>query len=143
MKSAQSLCRMLERVEQGDEEADALEVGATGDALVGAVDAAVAFVIVDHKGGEADALVANALVVGGIGCTNHGRGHDAHRLLAHRRRSVFLRLSKLEVNGLIERSRNPKDRRQLTIRLTETGRENARIDQAARIRFRERAFSAL
>ncbi len=43
----------------------------------------------------------------------------------------------------IERSRNPKDRRQLTIRLTETGRENARIDQAARIRFREQAFSAL
>ena len=77
MKSAQSPCRILERVEQGDEEADALEVGATGDALVGAVDAAVAFVIVDHKGGEADALVANALVVGGIGCTNHGRGHDA------------------------------------------------------------------
>lgn len=34
-------------------------------------------------------------------------------------------LSKLELNGLIERSRNPKDRRQLTIRLTETGRENA------------------
>ncbi len=32
-------------------------------------------------------------------------------------------LSKLELNGLIERSRNPKDRRQLTIRLTETGRE--------------------
>lgn len=52
-------------------------------------------------------------------------------------------LSKLELNGLIERSRNPKDRRQLTIRLTETGRENARIDRAARIRFRERAFSAL
>ena len=51
-------------------------------------------------------------------------------------------LSKLEVNGLIERSRNPKDRRQLTIRLTETGRENARIDQAARIRFREQAFGA-
>lgn len=37
-------------------------------------------------------------------------------------------LSKLELNGLIERSRNPKDRRQLTIRLTETGQENARID---------------
>ena len=51
-------------------------------------------------------------------------------------------LSKLELNGLIERSRNPKDRRQLTIRLTETGRENARIDQAA-IRFREQAFGAL
>ena len=52
-------------------------------------------------------------------------------------------LSKLEVNGLIERSRNPKDRRQLTIRLTEVGWEKARIDQAARIRFREQAFSAL
>ena len=82
MKSAQSLCHILERAEQGDEEAGALEVGATGDALVGAVDAAVAFVIVDHKGGEADALAANALVVGGIGCANHGRGHDAYRLLA-------------------------------------------------------------
>lgn len=52
-------------------------------------------------------------------------------------------LSKLEVNSLIERSRNPKDRRQLTIRLTEIGWEKARIDQAARIRFREQAFSAL
>ncbi len=36
-----------------------------------------------------------------------------------------------------------KDRRQLTIRLTEIGWEKARIDQAARIRFREQAFSAL
>ena len=88
--SAEEEIELAKRMEQGDEEADALEVGATGDALVGAVDAAVAFVIVDHKGGEADALVANALVVGGIGCTNHGRGHDAHRLLTHRRRSVFL-----------------------------------------------------
>lgn len=52
-------------------------------------------------------------------------------------------LSKLEANSLIERSRNPKDRRQLTIRLTETGWEKARIDQATRIRFREQAFSAL
>lgn len=52
-------------------------------------------------------------------------------------------LSKLECAGIIERSRNPKDRRQLTIRLTEIGWEKARIDQAARIRFRERAFSAL
>lgn len=32
-------------------------------------------------------------------------------------------LSKLELGGLIERSRNPKDRRQLTIRLTEAGWE--------------------
>ena len=79
MKSAQSLCHILERVEQGDEEADALEVGATGDALIGAVDASVALVIVDHKGGEADALVANALVVGSIGRANHGRGNDADR----------------------------------------------------------------
>lgn len=52
-------------------------------------------------------------------------------------------LSKLECAGIIERSRNPKDRRQLTIRLTEVGWEKARIDQAARIRFREQAFSAL
>lgn len=52
-------------------------------------------------------------------------------------------LSKLEVNGLIERSRNPKDRRQLTIHLTEIGWKKARIDQAARIHFREQAFSAL
>ena len=52
-------------------------------------------------------------------------------------------LSKLECAGIIERSRNPKDRRQLTIRLTEIGWEKARIDQAARIRFRGQAFSAL
>ena len=52
-------------------------------------------------------------------------------------------LSKLEVNGLIVRSRNPKDRRQLTIHLTEIGWKKARIDQAARIHFREQAFSAL
>ena len=45
--------------------------------------------------------------------------------------------------GLIERSRNPKDRRQLTIRLTDAGWEKARVEQAARIRFREQAFSAL
>jgi len=52
-------------------------------------------------------------------------------------------LSKLEMGGLIERNRNPKDRRQLTIRLTEAGWEKARVEQAARIRFREQAFSAL
>ena len=52
-------------------------------------------------------------------------------------------LSKLECAGIIERSRNPKDRRQLTIKLTEEGWDKARVDQAARIRFRERAFSAL
>ena len=39
-------------------------------------------------------------------------------------------LSKLELGGLIERSRNPKDRRQLTIRLTDAGWEKARVEQA-------------
>ena len=52
-------------------------------------------------------------------------------------------LSKMETGGLIERTRNPKDRRQLTIRLTDLGWEKARIDQEARIRFRKQAFSAL
>ena len=52
-------------------------------------------------------------------------------------------LSKLECASIIERSRNPKERRQLTIRLTEAGWEKARVEQAARIRFREQAFSAL
>ena len=80
MKSAQSLCHILERAEQGDEEAGALEVGATGDALVGAVDAAVAFVIVDHKGREANALGANALVVDSVGRADHGRGDNRQRL---------------------------------------------------------------
>ena len=80
MKSAQSLCRMLERVEQGDEEADTLEVGAASDALVSAVDAAIALVIVDHKGREANALGANALVVGSVGRADHGRGDNRQRL---------------------------------------------------------------
>lgn len=52
-------------------------------------------------------------------------------------------LSKLECAGLIERSRNPKDRRQLTIRLTQDGWARAEADQAVRIHFRERAFEAL
>ena len=52
-------------------------------------------------------------------------------------------LSKLEAGQLIERTRNPKDRRQLTIRLTDEGRRKAAEDQAARIEFRKQAFSAL
>ncbi len=52
-------------------------------------------------------------------------------------------LSKIERKGLIERTRNPEDRRQLLIRLTPEGTEKAARDQEARIRFRERAFSAL
>lgn len=85
MKSAQSLCHILERLKQSDEEAYALEVGAAGDALVGAVDTALALVIVYHKGREANALGANALVVGSIGRANHGRGNDADRSSARRR----------------------------------------------------------
>ena len=67
-------------MEQGDEEADTLEVGAAGNALVGAVDAAIALVIVDHKGREANALGANALVVGSVGRADHGRGDNRQRL---------------------------------------------------------------
>ncbi len=52
-------------------------------------------------------------------------------------------LSKIERKGLIERTRNPEDRRQLLIKLTEEGAQKAALDQEARIRFRERAFSAL
>ena len=80
MKSAQSLCHILERAEQGDEEAGALEVGATGDALVGAVDTALTLVVINHKGREANALRANVLVVGSVGRTDYGRGHNCYRL---------------------------------------------------------------
>lgn len=52
-------------------------------------------------------------------------------------------LSKIERKGLIERTRNPEDRRQLLIKLTDEGAQKAALDQEARIRFRERAFSAL
>ena len=52
-------------------------------------------------------------------------------------------LTKIETSGLIERTRNPEDRRQLTIRLTEKGMEEAARDQENRIRFRERAFDNL
>lgn len=38
-------------------------------------------------------------------------------------------LSKLEMGGIIERSRNPKDRRQLTIRLTEAGWERPALSR--------------
>ena len=52
-------------------------------------------------------------------------------------------LSKIERKGLIERTRNPEDRRQLLIKLTDAGVEAAAKDQAARIWFREKAFAAL
>lgn len=52
-------------------------------------------------------------------------------------------LSKLESAGLIERTRNPADRRQLSIRLTDEGRAKAAEDQASRVAFRNQAFSPL
>lgn len=52
-------------------------------------------------------------------------------------------LTKLENMGLIERKRNPEDRRQLTVILTPKGQKEAERDQAARIKFRQEAFSCL
>ena len=52
-------------------------------------------------------------------------------------------LSKMEASGLITRTRDPQDRRQLTVCLTEAGAEAARLETEARIRFRTRAFSNL
>lgn len=52
-------------------------------------------------------------------------------------------LAKIENAGLIERTRNPEDRRQLFIRLTEKGSEEAAREQEARKRFRQRAFSCI
>ena len=52
-------------------------------------------------------------------------------------------LAKIETAGLIERTRNPEDRRQLTIRLTEKGIAEAARDQEERILFRRRAFDCL
>lgn len=52
-------------------------------------------------------------------------------------------LAKLETAGLIERTRNPEDRRQLIIKLTDEGVRAAALDQAARERFRSQAFTCL
>ena len=52
-------------------------------------------------------------------------------------------LSKMETSGLIERSRDPKDRRQLFVRLTDEGFDAARRAHEGRKRFRKKAFSAL
>ncbi|MDO4436496.1 MAG: MarR family transcriptional regulator [Coriobacteriaceae bacterium] len=52
-------------------------------------------------------------------------------------------LTKLETAGIIERTRNPHDRRQLTIRLTEAGVEQAEIEQQHRVKFRQTAFACL
>lgn len=52
-------------------------------------------------------------------------------------------LAKIENAGLIERTRNPEDRRQLFIHLTEKGAAEAAREQEARNRFRQNAFTCL
>lgn len=52
-------------------------------------------------------------------------------------------LSKMEAAGLIERTRDTKDRRQLFVHLTETGQELAQREHDKREAFRRVAFSAL
>lgn len=76
----QGLAFWLERLKQGDEEANTLEVGTAGNALVSAVDTALTLVVINHKGREANALRANVLVVGSVGRTDYGRGHNCYRL---------------------------------------------------------------
>ncbi|MBE6468824.1 MAG: MarR family transcriptional regulator [Coriobacteriaceae bacterium] len=52
-------------------------------------------------------------------------------------------LSKMEMAGLIERTKNPEDRRQLFVRLTPEGAGRARREQEKRVAFRREAFAAL
>lgn len=52
-------------------------------------------------------------------------------------------LAKIETAGLIERTRDPRDRRALTIRLTEAGKQEAQRAIEARAAFRDQAFSNL
>lgn len=52
-------------------------------------------------------------------------------------------LAKIEAAGLIERTRDPRDRRALTIRLTEAGKQEAQRAIEARAAFRDQAFSNL
>lgn len=52
-------------------------------------------------------------------------------------------LSKLEAAGLIERTRDPKDRRQLFVRLTDQGRAAAQKAHEGREAFRQKAFTCL
>ncbi len=52
-------------------------------------------------------------------------------------------LSKMEAAGHIERTRDPKDRRQLFVTLTDAGRTLAKQEHERRNAFRRQAFSAL
>lgn len=52
-------------------------------------------------------------------------------------------LSKMEAAGLIKRTRDTKDRRQLFVKLTEAGSEMARCEHEKRQAFRRMAFSSL
>ncbi len=52
-------------------------------------------------------------------------------------------LAKIETAGLIERTRDERDRRQLFVHLTERGFHQAELDQASRERFRQDAFTCL
>lgn len=50
-------------------------------------------------------------------------------------------LAKIERDGLIERTRDPQDRRQLIVRLTEEGHAQAALEQQAREEFRAQALT--
>lgn len=52
-------------------------------------------------------------------------------------------LTKIERDGFIERTRDPQDRRQLIVRLTEQGEVQAGFEQARRERFRANALACL
>ncbi len=52
-------------------------------------------------------------------------------------------LSKMETAGLIERTRDTKDRRQLFVHLTDEGMRLAHLEHEKRDRFRRSAFTAL
>ena len=52
-------------------------------------------------------------------------------------------LAKIERDGLIERTRDPQDRRQLIVRLTSEGHEQAEREQADREQFRAEALTCL